>query len=150
MTSKKNEISSSLMYGNSTISYMKEKEGKMPVCACTHTWKHTHTHAFKWYEPFSLPIHSVVSDLVSVKGKLECDLFSVGLSFYKPYIEAVFCHFAVEIFFTFAFLFVCVFLNMTHLLHFILNWRNRSIITMEETVALLDLLRDVVSNMVSS
>lgn len=88
---------------------------------------------------------------MSIKGKLECDLFSAGLNFYKPYIEVVFCYFAVEIFFfVFAFLFVYVFLKCDISTPFYTRLKKQMHYNHGGTAALLDLLREAVSDMVLS
>ena len=64
----------------------------------THTQTHTHTHTLKYLG--ILPANPLSgADLVSVDGKLEYVLSSLGLSFYELYREEVFCHFGVERFF---------------------------------------------------
>lgn len=96
-----------------------------------YTCKHTQTH---FDDPdFSLPIHSVVTDLCA-GGKRKYVLSSGGPSFYEPYREC----FVTSVLKGFLFVFVC--LTRPIYSHFILSWRNRSVITMKETMALLNLL----------
>lgn len=86
-------------------------EGGKDACVCMHTHMQTHKYTLKWSGPFSLLIYSVFTDLLSIYGKLEYVLSSIGSNVYKPYREIVIFYLVLKCFlfscFSF-FLCVCV------------------------------------------